>query len=369
MEKDRLQFFGERIRKAFLYGGIQKSIYEEIRPLRNEENYYSVKIGSLFAVAAGLVFMVLILCGFIRKEAMVVYISLTVMSLIIHLCCLFLMEGRRRFATALNYAFAAVLLIYAIEIGVIYVGDPSRVAVTFHVFIVLIPFLIVDAPVGLFSLLIFFCFLYNLINPFYKNPSAVRMDLINSLFFMVLSCTSAVVLGGRNMKRLANENYLFKEHDTDPATGLLREHAVETMINTYLSRRISGEEGHLVMICLFHNEEDETILPLARERIADTIRLHTGRYEFCAKINPDTWVIFYRECSRLDAELKKNRLEDAIMRSFAKAGIHLDVKAAAAGSEQYDSYERLSEAAWRMIFSENKGNRLPESSADHSVSA
>ena len=352
--------------RTLLYGGLHKNIYQEIAPLRNEENYESVRISSFFAAAAGIAFLVLISIGVIRKEAVTAYAKLSVLSLFVFLCTSFMKEGHRRFAAGLAYVFSIVLILYSIEIGSVHIGDPSRVSVTYHVFIVMIPFMIVDAPFGIIVLLTLSCIVFNLVNPLFKSTPAVMMDLVNSVFFTVLACTASILNGKRNMKRLANENYIFREHDTDALTGLLSGQALQTMIDTYISRRIQGEEGQMILIRLISEDKDPELVITARMRIAGDLRLMTNRYEYCGCADPDTFVVFYRECSGRDAEIKKTRLEDTIARSFLRAGIDMRIMTAAAGTRECSSFRELMKAAVQSL-GKQTDNALPMESDQKSV--
>lgn len=304
-----------RIRNQLFYGGLTRSAFKEIQALLDEENYYMVVHISAGAVLLGLLMILLTLLGYVRGSAINAYMMLAASSAIVFLFAVLYVRQHKSAAAPAMAAELLILIIYALLIGTVFLENPDGFAVTYSAVIVLIPFFLVAPPLPACLLILFGDLLVFLITPAYKTPAATSMDIINAVTFSLLAVLVQFLLSNRSMRRIASEHFISMDHDTDGVTGLQNEAALRYMIDTYLTRRLDGEEGALILV----KAEDCGIQRASEEdrgrivAIAGTLRMLTSRYELIGRIGTDLFAVFYRECSRADAEKHRDKISAALI--------------------------------------------------------
>ncbi len=313
--KQKLRILNNLLR----YGGLSASAYHEIRPLLDKENYYLLLHTTLAASVLGIAMIILTMLGVVRLEAMLSYVLLTGCSIMISLTTILFISDHKSYSSPFLYLQLIVMLVYAFLLGTVAVSSPDNYAVTFNCFLVMVPFLITAPPIPVLFLLLIADLTVILITPYFKSPAAASMDILNALVFSAIACIIQFAYSVRNMQRIASEHFIAMDHDIDDLTGLQNETALRSMIDTYLSRRLDGEEGAMVLIRFTAGRDamrpesyDDALV-----KTAGMLRMMTRRYELIGRIGSDSVAVFYRECSRNDAMEHRNRIEKEVRRSAA----------------------------------------------------
>ena len=336
----------KRLRDQFFYGGLSRAGFNEIRPRLNEENYYMLVRTSGTGAVLGGIMIVLTALGFVRDYARIAYIVLTLCSAAVFVFAVTYVVSHRHLAIPAQMIEVGVLLVYALLIGTVKTDNPGSYAVSFSAFIVLVPFLLVVPPLPVILLITAADLLLAGISPLYKTPQATGMDIMNALTFSVIACVVQFVYSNRSMRRIASEQFISMDHDIDSTTHLQNEAALRSMINTYLFRRLEGEEGALILIRLHHPETEGP--EVCRERqvhTAKVLRMMTSRYELIGRIGSDMFAVFYRECSRADRERHYTDLRESLA-AEEKAN---EFSIAAEGTQPGDTFESLYRRTAQML--------------------
>lgn len=328
----------KRLRNQILYGGLSRSGYNEIRPRLNEENYYMLVRASGAATVLGGVMILLTMLGFVRDYAQIAYVVLTWCSAAIFLFAVTYVASHRDLAVPALMLETAVLLVYALLIGTVKTDSPNSYAVSYSAFIVLVPLLLVVPPLPVILLITAANFLVAAITPFYKTPQATGMDIMNAVTFSIIACLVQFLYSNRNMRRIASEQFISMDHDVDGTTHLQNEAALRSMINTYLGRRLDGEEAALILIQVNHPEAEMPEEQKERQiRTAKVLRMMTSRYELIGRIGSETFAVLYRECSKADMDRHYTALREALAEEFGEDGFVIS----AAGTQASDTFETL----------------------------
>lgn len=328
----------KRLRDQILYGGLSRAGYNEIRPRLNEENYYMLVRASGAATVLGGVMILLTMLGFVRDYAQIAYVVLTWCSAAIFLFAVTYVVSHRHLAVPALMLEIAVMLIYALLIGTVKTDSPNSYAVSYSAFIVLVPLLLVVPPLPVILLISAADILAALITPMYKTPQATGMDIMNALTFSIIACLVQFLYSNRSMRRIASEQFISMDHDVDGTTHLQNESALRSMINTYLGRRLNGEEAALVLIRVNHPEEETPEERKDRQiRTARILRMMTSRYELIGRIGSEMFAVLYRECSRSDMERHYTALRDELAKEFGEGGFVISAE----GTQTSDTFETL----------------------------
>ena len=341
-----------KIKNLFLYGGLTKTGFKEITPLLDEENFYMLEWVSGTGALIGAVMLGLTALGMIRRCALPGYIVLTVCSSLIFLITVFWLSKNKRYTGYFLLMELSVILLYAIFIGTVVTETPDSFAVSFSAFIVLVPFLIAGPPMPVMLLIAAADLLVFLVTPYYKNSHAAFMDCLNAVTFSIIGFGVLVAYSNRNMRRLASEYFIAMDHSLDELTGLQNKRAFRAMVDTYLSRRISGEEGALLLIRMDYGSQELAPEDRNKERItiAQSLRMMTSRHELAGRIEPDLFAVFFRECSKTEAAAQRSRIEEAL----SKRSLQCRQVLCIVQTEERDTFETLLERGYAQLDTEKK---------------
>ena len=184
------------VRNLLLYGGLEKSEYNEVVGSIEEKNNKILVIAS--ALASVLIGIMFVLSLRVEEyiDAKVVYGVGGVVSIIVLLCSLFVLKKNRMFTHVMTALCIEIYMVYGIYVsGIINKGYP---AVTFTALMIFMSLLFVDRPITVNTLVLINVVIFNYISFHNKSISYAIMDLINTLVFWLLSFTwSCVTLSSR----------------------------------------------------------------------------------------------------------------------------------------------------------------------------
>ncbi|MBR3019141.1 MAG: HD-GYP domain-containing protein [Clostridia bacterium] len=193
---------GNRIRTFLLYGGINRSDYDSIRPMLWQRNLASLRITAFMAAGIGAVFLVI--NYFIQSGNQIPYLVLLCGSLLtLGLLPLVSPKRNRKEIWSLLLCYGQMILIcgYATFLSTLPAnyGIPATSAI---VFIALLPLSIDDRPLRMFAVMLCESMLYLLFSYGLKSPHAFSLDAMNAVTFCLVGMVLYSVICARNIREL-----------------------------------------------------------------------------------------------------------------------------------------------------------------------
>lgn len=145
---------------------------------------------------------------------------------------------------AVFYTYYSMLMATAIYLGVM--GQPDMNAVTFIVFLVLLPLFMIDIPSRTCLFIGIFCLIFCIMAKTYKAPRIASYDIMNTIIFFLVSIITSHQSNYLNIKQIMSNNILEIQRDTDKMTGLWNRDFCERKITSFLSSPDS--KGTLLII-------------------------------------------------------------------------------------------------------------------------
>lgn len=214
-----------RLKQILLYGGKTKEEYESVQTERQDNNRNIWRIG---AIIAWLVSVYLMLSSFSLKDLegnRGVYLMLLALSTVLGILMFTVAVKRKRWLPFLIFAYMIELLAGGIFLGV--AQTPDQMTVTFHVLMIVLPLLVITAPINIFLLEGCMLTAYCLVCFRYKTDTVLAIDVYNGVTFFAV----AQILNYLMLKIKLNELLLRKKIEqigfTDTLTGLCSRNAYE----------------------------------------------------------------------------------------------------------------------------------------------
>lgn len=205
------------------------------------------------------------------------------------------------------YIIYTVIMAAAIYLGTAAQTDVN--AVTFIVFLVVLPLFMIDIPsrmcvfMGMFSLI--FCILTR----HYKEPYLASYDIINTVIFFLLSIVTSHQSNYLNIRQIMSNNILELQRDTDKMTGLWNRGFCERKITSLLS--LPDSTGALLVIDIdnFKNVNDskghdcgDRVL----KEVGAALKHSFRSTDIIGRIGGDEFMIFLPGCT--DSDIIRQRV-------------------------------------------------------------
>ena len=172
------------------------------------------------------------------------YAILVFTSVILYLLAQTFLKTHKRFVPFTFYVVFSIVMSTAIYLGTI--THPEMNAVTFFIFLVILPFFMIDIPYRMCIFMGIFCLIFCFTSEHYKTSHIADYDIINTIIFYMLSIITSHQSNYLNMKQIMANNILEIQRDTDKMTGLWNRGFCERKINTFLSAQDS--KGALLVV-------------------------------------------------------------------------------------------------------------------------
>ena len=185
-----------------LYGGIDRSDYDSIRPMLWQRNLDSLRITAWMAAGIGVVFLVM---NYLLKSSVLIpyMVLLGGSAVTLGLMPTVRKNENRRELHSLLLCYGQMILIcgYATFLSTQQANFdiPATSAI---VFIALLPLGIDDRPIRMFPVMIGECFLYLVFSRQHKSPHAFSLDAQNVITFCVVGMVLYAVICARNIREL-----------------------------------------------------------------------------------------------------------------------------------------------------------------------
>lgn len=133
--------------------------------------------------------------------------------------------------TWLMYAFAALLYVLGIYLGIRL--TPDTPAVSFIAFLLAVPLLFIMRPLQHIMNVIFFDVIFILSCILFKSPEALQMDILDGVVFGAVSCIISTFIMKSLHENFAIRHKLLTIAETDLNTGLKNRNAYENQLRDY----------------------------------------------------------------------------------------------------------------------------------------
>ena len=208
--------WGQKIRKAFLTGGLSREALESIEPMLNESNY---KTWRVIAPCAAVYFILIFLSSFSLKSISVneaTYIVMTVLFAAAAVALRTKVTAESRALKPLIYMLNAALLLFSIMIGV--VASPDYLAVTYFVFLIALPMVTLGPPWVMEILLTGSGVVFGILCVRMKSGALLQIELINLVCFWVVSLFLNAMMGSSRLRGVYLQHSVAQDNSRDPLT-------------------------------------------------------------------------------------------------------------------------------------------------------
>lgn len=203
--------------------------YEDI----SMRNLKALRLISAFGILISipLTLISLIIEEFMRTTG--AYIVIIFASVVLNILARTFLKSHKTVIPFVFYTFYSIIMSAAIYLGVL--GQPDMNAVTFIVFLVLLPLFMIDIPSRICLFMGIFCLIFCIMAKMYKAPQAASYDIINTIIFFLLSIITSHQSNYLNIKQIMSNNILAIQRDTDNMTGLWNRGFCERTITSFLA--------------------------------------------------------------------------------------------------------------------------------------
>ncbi len=323
-----MEMFLYNLRRKLLYSGLTKNEYESITPAIIQKNSASLLWSSLLGVIllSGLSVAAL-LCDYLR-ENLTLYLIFLVPFAIVHLLCRFYLPRHRKAAFTLVYLLLGTAYAFAIFIGVWYNAETT--ATTFCVLLFAIPLIVIDKPLRICAFEIAATVCICVCSYFVKPLDIFRIDLVNSISFLVLSIAVNGNVLRTKVQDLVNRRHIEKECDTDDLTRLMTRAAAEREIIALME---NGDSVALIIadvddFKLINDTYGHTYGDTVLRNVAASMRRVFRKSDILCRFGGDEFVIFLPYVNdKTTAENCVNKLTAEVSRQTAALKRDFDVTA------------------------------------------
>ncbi|MDO4501899.1 MAG: ATP-binding protein [Coriobacteriia bacterium] len=232
-----------RMMNAWLYAGLEKHEYAEIKDAYHTPNSSTLYYGALLALLATLTVVV---SGTFAQSTLpheMAYLTFGAANLAIAAASYLLKRNDQPAPTLLVVVFALSVYLFGIFVGAVH--ETHTLAVTFMVSLILIPMVFNSTPAVMLSEMIAVAVLFILTVSQHKAPEAAQVDIANAINFSVISLVANIYVYKtkargylEGIRRVKNETAL--EAANSKNVELLaaeREHSsiIESLARIYIS--------------------------------------------------------------------------------------------------------------------------------------
>lgn len=220
-----------KLRKMFLYAGLEKEEYHALGPSIQEENSVLLKV---FSRLGAVMFFLLLIASMVTRGFAAVnsktYLTCAVAMLVILLCVRFLTPKHPALVMLFVYLFEITLYAFGIYVSMLHA---EKAAVSAVAFLLVTPLLFYDRPIRVSSLLLVVVAAFCGIVVRYKEPDVAETDVWNMTTFGVVAIASALFIMRIKIRALAQSRQIEYLSQTDLLTGLKNRNHYENRLSEY----------------------------------------------------------------------------------------------------------------------------------------
>ena len=317
--------FIRKLWKLFLYAGIEKEEYHQLRPDIHEANRGLLDIFSqLAAVMFFLLFIVSILSNGFAVINSTTYLFCGIGMLLILFCSRLVLPKHPALVMLFVYIFEIMLYGFGIYISMLHAQKPAVSAVAF---LLVSPLLFYDRPVRLSALIAAVVALFCGIVIRFKTPDVAETDVWNAITFGVVAVAATVFMMSIKIQALAQSRQIQYMSQTDLLTGVKNRNHYENRLPGYPGMCTSS------LACVYadvnglhemNNKNGHSAGDSMLCEVAEAMSQYFGQ-EHTYRIGGDEFVAF-----RVDGQKETLPFEmDRMRQALSKKGYHVSFGIAA----------------------------------------
>ena len=347
-----------KLKKLFLYAGLEKEEYRQLLPSVQRENRALLHV---FSTLGAVMFFLLLIAslltnGFAAVNSPTYLICGTVM-LVILFCVRYFVPGHPAFVMPLVLVFEITLYVFGIHISLLHA---EKAAVSAVAFLLVTPLLFYDRPARLSALLVcvvtVFCGL--VVN--FKEPDVVESDVWNMITFGIVAIATSLFIMSIKIRALAQSRQIEYMSQTDLLTGVNNRNHYENRLPKYPGMCSSS------LICVYadvnglhemNNREGHQAGDKMLREVAAKMQQYFGA-EHTYRIGGDEFAAF-----RVDGQPEKVLSDiEQIKQELAREKYHVSFGLAAQDKAQgeIDIHELVKSAEDNMFSAKREFYRQPE---------
>lgn len=229
------------IKRLLVSGGVDRQAFDDVREELVDRNLRLLLYAS---ATSALLFLGMFVSTFagtdssslsaLRLRSRMLYLSISLLCVLVVLAARFLLSGRRRLVLPVCYLFLSILFGSAIWISTF--NQPYYPGTTFCVFLVVLPMLLFDRPYRLMIYVTAVCAVYLLCSFASKTRELFTIDVLNCICFFYLSLTVGLLVQNLRINEVVQRKAVERQRDLDDLTGLLSRAAFERDARAAIAR-------------------------------------------------------------------------------------------------------------------------------------
>ena len=319
------------IRNYFFYCGIEKNDYNALKKDAYISNFKIWRALHFLMVATFGGLYISSLISDAMKVNSIFYLGALIYSLFACVC-FFLLKKDSILAQFMIYLSISVLLIFGIFITK---NKPDFPGVTFIVFILITPLLMVDKPYFMalelgMAALIYLVWMYHV-----KPYKVWRMDLINVLTFTLVGIFLNILANSIRIKEFVLARQIIIQKDTDDLTGLMNKGALTREINAFLD----DEKSDKGLMFLFDIDKFKSINDTFGHDVGDEVIEQLGRFlrtrfcngEIAGRFGGDEFIVFVKntnditDAGRIAEEIVSGAADNVTLPDDQKVSVSIGI--------------------------------------------
>ena len=341
-----------QLRQHVLYNTLSKSLYTEVLPLLVRENNANMRGLAVITLVFGALLSTLSLFGALSRNVLPAYLFLLLTSVAFLVLRLTVPLDNKYAGYAACIAQSACLLTFGMLNSTVFAPDPAQNGTIYAVLLLVVPFLMIDAPWRMDLLLVATAATYCVLLRRFKYPNVVSLDTTNAVFVCLVSMFCNWIYAAKNMQSLANRLFIERERDSDAMTGLLTKKSARILTDRHLT---TGESGVFAIVDLDsfktvndtygHLYGDEVI-----KKVADCIKAHTRRTDVASRFGGDEFTVFFPGMDAAQAAEKSEQFFKTLRAGFTGEQASVTCSIGIAVAAPFEDYDKLFEKADQALY-------------------
>jgi diguanylate cyclase (GGDEF)-like protein len=305
--------------KLFLYAGLEKEEYEQLRPSIHEENRGLL---DRFSLLAAVMFFLLLIVSMLSHGFAAIngtaYLLCGIEMLVILFCSRFVLTKHPALVILFVYVFEITLYVFGIHISMLHADKPAVSAVAF---LLVSPLLFYDRPIRLSALIAVVVAVFCGIVVRFKAPDVAESDVWNMITFGIVAVATTVFMMSIKIRALAQSRQIEYMGQTDLLTGAKNRNHYESRLQGYpnmCASNLSCVYADVNGLHEMNNRDGHAAGDKMLCEVAEAMQQRFGQ-EHTYRIGGDEFVAF-----RVDGRLEDLPSEiDQLRRLLSQKGYHV----------------------------------------------
>ena len=347
-----------RLRNLFLYAGLERETFHDLRPVIHKENLVLLR---LFSLLASVMFFLLLITSMLSRGFASVnsstYLTCGIAMLVIQLCARYYLPKQPAFVMVYVYLFEITLYVFGIHISMLHAEMPAVSAI---VFLLVTPLLFYDRPIALSALIALVAAIFCGIVARYKDPGVAESDIWNTITFGMVAIATSLFIMKIKMQALAQSRQIEYMGQTDLLTGVKNRNHYEKRLQGYPEMCTSS------LVCVYadvnglhemNNREGHSAGDRMLREVASKMQQYFGR-EHTYRIGGDEFAAFRVDGQTEEVLSEIDRIRQELAREKYHVSFGMSVQEQTRG--KINMAELIKEAENNMFAAKKEFYRQPE---------